>query len=89
MTKKLTRPEVLAIRRQYDLGHAVKQLAEAYGVSTYTISMIGNRRSHKRVLEGDAPPLPTAPRAPRPPTTPQRKAKKIDNFSQQVNLNKK
>ena len=86
MTKKLTRPEVLAIRRQYDLGHGVKQMAEAYGVSAQTITKIGKRRLHTRVLDGDAPPL---PKAPRPPTTADWKAKKIDNYLQQVNLNKK
>ena len=86
MTLKLTRPEVLAIRQQYDLGHGVKQMAEAYGVSAHTISTIGNRRSHKRVLEGDAPPL---PKPPRPPKTPEQKARAIERFSRLSRGNRK
>ena len=48
MPKKLDRQAVLDIRKQYDVGYEIHELAVAYGVAPSTVSDVAHRRTHKR-----------------------------------------
>ena len=65
MTLKLTRPEVLAIRQQYDLGHGVKQMAEAYGVSAIRSARLVIGGLTSGYSKGTHRPFPSRPGRPR------------------------
>ena len=65
--RKLNRHLLLKIRSYYDLGHSMTETAEAYGVTTRTVSDVVHRKTYNRVkqVESDFPrglgPLPTTP----------------------------
>ena len=57
--KRLTRREVLTIRRHFEAGETIIRLSEAYGRSRQTIADEVNYRRYKRVKPvEDLPPLP-------------------------------
>ena len=60
---KLTREQVLAIRRQFNDGYSASELATAYGRSERAIRDVAYGRSYKRVVDDpDCPPLPSQER---------------------------
>ena len=59
--RQLTRNEAVAIRRWYEAGYRVKEIAERAGVTQATVSRIVHGHTHKRyrpIAERNLPPLP-------------------------------
>ena len=69
-SRRLTRRQVLAIRKHYSAGETITRLAEAFDRSPETISSLVHFRTYKRVRDVEGlPPLPNsqdAPDAPQP-----------------------
>ena len=58
-SQRLTRRQVLAIRRHWSAGETITRLAEAFDRTPETISSIVHFRTYKRVRDiPDLPPLP-------------------------------
>lgn len=63
--RRLTRRQVLAIRKHYSAGETITRLAEAFDRTPETISSVVHFRTYKRVKDvQDLPPLPNAENAP-------------------------
>ena len=58
------------MRKQYEIGHSIRELAEGYDLHRETVADIVHYRTHKRVKEGKAPPIPK-------PRTPKTEAEKV------------
>ena len=60
-SRRLTRRQVLAIRRHWSAGETITRLAEAFDRTPETISSIVHFRTYKRVKDiPDLPPLPSS-----------------------------
>ena len=59
MARLLNRATVLAIRKQYDAGYTITEIAKAHGRSRTSIADVCHRRTYKRVKD-----LPDVPRLP-------------------------
>ena len=57
----LTRDEALSVRRWYDAGYGIVEIAEMSGLSRKTVSRIAHRKTHKRLQPIDKRNLPRLP----------------------------
>ena len=58
MSKRLTRQRVIAIRKQYDVGHGIQEIADGHEFSRTTVSQVVHMKSHQRVKDVPYPPFP-------------------------------